>query len=381
MRRARPRTHWTPPTERDAHEDPALIRAGYGNAALHTWWPLTDAEVAALAGLPKAREGDAHALFALAILASDGPRDAASYRALEARVDAFVAHVRPAIDGAADAWHRGYELHRAMHASLFGEAKGALGGYQLSQSRVAGIFETGRYNCISSAMLYVVLARAFDLPVRGVQVPTHAFVEMGAPGGKILEVETTSDTGFDHVHDERFYRESAARWSASRGLRPVTFEDYQHRKILEPYRFMAAGLKNQGGVAPNEMDRARLFELAALVDPDDPEAQELRAQSYADGSAGPLQAQRVAHDREALRRRRSRAHRRGRPLRQGRQGRPLRGLVAVVLRGGALRRGPGRRRGGSGRPGARRHRPVVEGRGRPEDERGGRPRRPDDDAP
>jgi hypothetical protein len=272
---------WTPPTERDAHEDPGHLRPGYGNAELHTWWPLTDAEIAALHGLPRARQGDAPALLALAVLASGAPRDAGSYQRYAQRVDAFVAQVRPAVDGAADEWHRGYELNRAMHRILSPGGGGELGGYDLAQSRVAGIFDTGKYNCISSAMLFVVLGREFGLPVRGVQVPTHAFVEMGAPGGKVLEVETTSDTGFDHVHDERFYRESAARWSASRGLRPVTFEEYQHRSILEPVALMAAGMKNQGGLSKREEDRARLWELAAVTEPGDAEAALLRMQSYA----------------------------------------------------------------------------------------------------
>jgi hypothetical protein len=38
---------------------PAVLRAGYGNAELHTWWPLTMPEAAALRGLAEARQGDA----------------------------------------------------------------------------------------------------------------------------------------------------------------------------------------------------------------------------------------------------------------------------------------------------------------------------------
>lgn len=275
-------THpWLPPTDCDAHEDPSRLRAGYGNAELHTWWPLTAPEASALAGVDKARQGDPQALLALALMASGEPRDAASYTRYAQRVDAFVTEVRPAVDGAADDWHRGYEVNRAMHRVFFHGGSGELGSYEVNQSRVAGIFDTGRYNCISSAMLFAVLARGFGMPVRGVQVPTHMFIELGAPGGKILEVETTSDTGFDQVHDERFFRESGAKWSSERGLRPVTFDDYQHRQILEPYRLMSAGMKNQGALSPRPEDKSRLFEAAALVDPDDVEARTLRVQAYA----------------------------------------------------------------------------------------------------
>ena len=271
---------WMPPAQRDGHEDPSQLRPAYGNAALHTWWPLTVPEVAAISGLDQAKQGDAHALLALAIVASADRRDAASFERYRQRVDQFLADVKPTVDGAADDWHRGYELHRAMHRVFFAGERGDLGSYRLDQSRVTGIFDEGHYNCISSAMLFTVLARGFGMPVRGVLVPTHAFVEMGPPGGKILEVETTSNTGFDWVHDERFYRETAAQWSSSRGLRPVTLEDYQHRSVVEPYRLMAHGMLNQTVYLRDEGERARMAELAGLVDPDDGETQLMRMRAY-----------------------------------------------------------------------------------------------------
>jgi hypothetical protein len=93
------------------------------------------------------------------------------------------------------------------------------------------------------------------------------FVELGVPGGKIVEVETTSPTGFDWVHDERFYREDAANWSSRRGLRPVTWDEYQHRKIIEPYQLAALAMRD--GRSGDAKDRPRLHELASLLDPDD----------------------------------------------------------------------------------------------------------------
>ena len=272
-------TAWTPPAAQDTRDDPATLRPGYGNAALGSWWPLTPPEVAALTNLEQAKQGDAHALLALAILASGDRRDAASYADIQQRVDRFVADFRPVMDRAGDDWHRGYELNRAMHRVFFKGEATDLGGYDFDQARVTGIFATGRYNCLSSAMLFAVLARAFGLPVRGVVVPTHVFIELGAPGARVVEVETTSSTGFDWVHDERFYRDEAAGWSGRRGLRPVTLEEYRHRSIIEPYRLMAVGLAN---VHPGERaeDRARSDELAALVDPDDPTAVKNRLQTY-----------------------------------------------------------------------------------------------------
>jgi hypothetical protein len=186
--------------------------------------------------------------------------------------------VRPAVEGAADDWHKGYELNRAMHRVVFGE-RTELSNYEFEQAHLTRIFETGKYNCLSSTLLYVVLARAFDLPVRGVSVPTHVFVEMGAPGSKLIEVETTTDKGFDWVHDERFYRESAASWSSQRGLRPTTFTEYQQRKIMEPYQLVAIAMRD-GRAGESDTDRSRLNELAGLVDGGDVELVRDRMLTY-----------------------------------------------------------------------------------------------------
>ncbi len=272
-------TAWTPPANQDRRDVPAEVRPGHGDAGNGTWFPLTAPEVAALGQLADARQGDARALLGLALVASAGPREAASYAAFQDRVDKFVAEVRPAVTAAADDWHRGYELHRAMHRVFFRGGRGELDGYELSQSRVAGIFETGRYNCLSSSLLFVVLARALDLPVRAVVVPTHVFVELGPPGGKIIEVETTSATGFDWVHDERFYRDEARNWSSTRGLRPVTLDDYQHRQIVEPARLMAVAMRN-AHPGESEQDRKRMAELAAIIDDGDSEMQQARLGAY-----------------------------------------------------------------------------------------------------
>jgi Transglutaminase-like superfamily len=278
-------TPWKPPAARDSRDDPAAERPGHGDAELRVWAPLTPPEVAALAGLERARQGDAHALLALAVMSSGGPRDAATYARVTQRFDAFVAEVRPRVAAAADDWHRGYELHRAMHRGLFGgaspsgDAREDLSRYEFSQASLTEIFSSGKYNCLSSAMLFVALARAFDMPVRAAAVPTHVFVELGAPGRKIVEIETTSPTGFDWVHDARFYRDDAASWSSRRGLRPVTLEEYEHRRILEPYQLMALALRNVH-VGESEDDRARGDELAGFVDREDAELVRIRVQTY-----------------------------------------------------------------------------------------------------
>jgi len=258
---------------------PAEVRPGFGNPALRTWWPLTPPEEAALRGLEAARRGDARALLALAVTASGDHRDAASYAAFQRRVDQFVAQVRPVIRAARDEWRRGYELHRAMHRVFFAGGTAELGGYAVDQGRVTGIFTSGHYNCLSSTMLFLVLARSFDLPVRAAAVPTHVFVELGRPGEKVIDIETTSALGFDLVHDARFFREQAAGWSGQRGLRPTTLEEYQHRKLLDPYQLMSLAMLDAHSGA-GEQDRSRLGELANVVDRRSADAQRARIDAY-----------------------------------------------------------------------------------------------------
>jgi len=79
------------------------------------------------------------------------------------------------------------------------------------------------------------------------------------------------------VHDERFYREDAVGWSSHRGLRPVTWDEYQHRRILEPFQLMALAMRD-GRAGATDEDRARLHELSAVVDAADADAQRERLQ-------------------------------------------------------------------------------------------------------
>ncbi|MCL1992752.1 MAG: hypothetical protein FWG66_07380 [Spirochaetes bacterium] len=68
--------------------------------------------------------------------------------------------------------------------------------YSLDQSRVDTVFANGRFNCVSSAVLYIILAQAFGIEAYGVVTKDHAFV-MVRIDGEYIDVETTSAFGFD----------------------------------------------------------------------------------------------------------------------------------------------------------------------------------------
>lgn len=274
---------WTPPAQQDSHEDPQKVRPGYGNAELHTWWPLTDIEVTVLQNASRAQQGDPHALLAFAIMGSGDTRDAESYARYTRRFDQFVEDERVNIANAQGDEKRGDALNRAMHRVFLtgsvNKSDPKIGAYELDQARLSQVFEQGHYNCISSALLYIACARAFSLPVRGAITETHAFVDFGPEDGKRFDVETTNERGFGELHDEKFYRDSAKDWSSSRGLKPMTFDEYKKREIVPPHVLVARAM-NDKRIMTDEATIGRLSEAAATLAPDEPTLANNRLASY-----------------------------------------------------------------------------------------------------
>ena len=84
---------------------------------------------------------------------------------------------------------RGRALLLAMHETV-------LRRYQLNASRIDQVERTGEFNCLSSALLYLVAAEGLLTSARGVVTPHHAFVHVTVEG-KTVDVETTTPGGFN----------------------------------------------------------------------------------------------------------------------------------------------------------------------------------------
>jgi hypothetical protein len=76
-----------------------------------------------------------------------------------------------------------------LHKNLFS-------GYSTLQTRVDTALETGVYNCVSSAVLYLIVARSVGLSVGGVRTTDHAFCTV-LINGQAVDVETTNPLGFN----------------------------------------------------------------------------------------------------------------------------------------------------------------------------------------
>jgi len=84
---------------------------------------------------------------------------------------------------------RGEALLKWMHENL-------LTRYEELQTSLVVLLEKGTYNCVSSAVLYMLLARSIGIPVHGVLTKDHAFCRIPVATGGI-DVETTTIYGFD----------------------------------------------------------------------------------------------------------------------------------------------------------------------------------------
>jgi tetratricopeptide (TPR) repeat protein len=138
---------------------------------------------------------------------------------LEQMVDAAVAFSGASPAGSSPAAARERILaHAARFTSESGRVRGqralaeaaleylhgnVLSRYSLLATSVAGAVQSGSYNCVSSAVLYAILARAVGLTVTGVRTADHAFCTVLVDGSPV-DVETTNVHGFDPGRRKEF---------------------------------------------------------------------------------------------------------------------------------------------------------------------------------
>lgn len=115
--------------------------------------------------------------------------DASAVTADSARLEEIIAGLSREVGTIGDPYRRGEAVLEYMHARL-------LTSYLATQARLDTLLSTGRFNCVSSAVLYLILGRAVGLRVEGAYTPDHAFCTVEADG-KTVDVETTNRYGFD----------------------------------------------------------------------------------------------------------------------------------------------------------------------------------------
>lgn len=134
-------------------------------------------------------------LFKLSLLFSECPLDSASgLYSLEQ-----FEKIKKKVSARAFIQQEPMERGRAILKLLFQDY---LKTYNIDQTKINLALETGVYNCVSSALLYMAAAKAAGLEVRGQKTTEHAFCTLYVEGSKAgtftkIDVETTNPYGFN----------------------------------------------------------------------------------------------------------------------------------------------------------------------------------------
>ena len=261
------------------------IKYGHNGADLPIWSPLTNFETHILKSRKALRSDNVDALLALYLLASGNVRTQAEFNDIQHRFDGWVTRIKANVMSTSGLKRRAHLVYRDMRRRFF-EKNGASFrvpvGYDFNQSQLSEIFHTGKYNCISSAMLYILAAEAFGLHARGVLLPSHVFVQLDLGGGRHIEVETTVPGGFDFVHNKAYYARMDRQMSARLKIPPSTYEDYLHRSIVSPLELGLVDMDVQHTM-PQRMsyqERMRLAEIRSTLAPKNLNAQNKRLYYY-----------------------------------------------------------------------------------------------------
>jgi tetratricopeptide (TPR) repeat protein len=183
---------------------------------------------------------DEHTLFRAALVAN-GACDPRVVREYERRLDAWQAELAAA--GVAGLPPR--EQARAVLSFL--HKRVLSGGYHLEASNVAETIETGRYNCVSSSVLFNALAERLGLPVAAVECPAHVFSRL-LLAEEALDVETTCPEWFDIV-DRLAPGQTALTLPARQGLSSLGSLDVSaigDRRPIGPLGLVAIVYYNRG---------------------------------------------------------------------------------------------------------------------------------------
>ncbi len=131
--------------------------------------------------------------------------------------------------------------------------------YSMWQTRIDVLLETGQYNCVSSAIMYMIFAKYMGLRVDGVRTRDHAFCRV-VIDGKSYDVETTSPYGFEPGRKIEFKNS----FGKITGYAYVPPKDYNSRWVVGDKEMLALILFNRNAFLTN--NREFLKALRPAVD-------------------------------------------------------------------------------------------------------------------
>jgi tetratricopeptide (TPR) repeat protein len=145
--------------------------------------------------------------FAEAALLASGVTDRAKRQTYLKQIDQLAEAAKKAIADAKTPQAKGEKLLKWLHAGPMAK------GYETHQTNLEVVLDSGKFNCVSSATLYNILAIRLGLDLRAIEVPDHAFSIL-YDGTKHADIETTTDAGFNPERDP----EAQKRFKEKTGL-------------------------------------------------------------------------------------------------------------------------------------------------------------------
>ncbi len=112
--------------------------------------------------------------------------------------------------------------------------------YREEQTRLDVLISEGSYNCVSSAVLYMILVKSIGLEVWGIRTTDHAFSRISL-GDEEIDVETTSPFGFNPGSKKEF----KDHFGKVTGFSYVPPTNYSARRELDEKQTLALILYNR----------------------------------------------------------------------------------------------------------------------------------------
>ena len=173
----------------------------------------------------------------------------------------------PAWMGMIDAPRRGRALLQALYTPHEGHA--LLERYDADATTLYDVATTGRYNCVSATLLYLVAAQRAGIDARAVLLPSHARAVV-VTGTRHIVVETTNRDGFDPPPDVMREARDRGRAKSDDGAREL-YADERGTEVDFP-ALLAATYGNLGIMAyahgDTEIASALVAREAALSPPE-----------------------------------------------------------------------------------------------------------------
>jgi len=135
--------------------------------------------------------------------------------------------------------------------------KNYLKSYSLYQTRIDTVLSNGVFNCVSSAVLYVILCESAGIRTSGVITKDHAFVIVHIDN-QDFDVETTNRFGFDPGNKKEFHDSSGK----TTGFAYVPPQNYRDRQTISKIELISIILNNR--IADHER-RSRFAESVPLA--------------------------------------------------------------------------------------------------------------------